>query len=67
MWKWILIVALVVLAPTFVINTFTSGVTFVSAKGRELVGEVVREGSKAVQESASTAKESVPVIDRSFK
>ena len=49
MTKWIVILAIVILAPTFVINLFSSGVSFVSNQGKALVGEVVREGTKTIQ------------------
>lgn len=49
MTKWIIILAIVILAPTFVINLFSSGVSFVSNQGKALVGEVVREGAKTIQ------------------
>jgi hypothetical protein len=48
--KWILIGAIIVLAPTFVINTFASFVTFASNQGKSLVTEVAKEASKTVQE-----------------
>jgi hypothetical protein len=49
--KWIFIIALVILAPTFVINMLTSGVTFVSTQGKALVSEVAKEATKTVQEA----------------
>ena len=49
MTKWIVILAIVILAPTFVINLFSNGVSFVSNQGKALVGEVVREGAKTIQ------------------
>lgn len=52
MTKWIVILAIVVLAPTFVINMFTSGVSFVSTQGQALVSEMAKEATKTVQESA---------------
>lgn len=51
MTKWIVVLAVIILAPTFVINLFTSGVTFVSSQGRALVTEVAKEATKTVQES----------------
>ena len=51
MTKWILIFALVILAPTFVINLFSSGVHFVSNQGKALTSEVVKEATKTIQES----------------
>lgn len=52
MTKWIVILAIVILAPTFVINVFSNGVTFVSTQGKALVTEVAKEATKTVQESA---------------
>ena len=52
MTKWIVILALVILAPTFVVNLFSSGVSFVSTQGKALVSEVAKEATKTVQESA---------------
>jgi len=52
MTKWIFIIAIVILAPTFVINVFSIGVSFVSSQGKALVSEVAREATKTVQESA---------------
>jgi len=49
--KWIFIVVLVVLAPTFVINLFSNGVMFVSNQGKALTTEVVKEASKTIQEA----------------
>jgi len=49
MTKWIVILAIVVLAPTFVINLFSNGVSFVSNQGKALFSEVVREGTKTIQ------------------
>jgi len=51
MTKWIVILALVILAPTFVINTFSSGVNFVSTQGKALTSEMVKEASKTIQEA----------------
>ena len=48
--KWILIGAIVILAPTFVINTFSTFVTFTSNQGKTLVTEMAKEASKTVQE-----------------
>ena len=50
--KWIVVVALVILAPTFVINVVGSTVSFVSTQGKALVGEVAKEATKTVQEAA---------------
>jgi hypothetical protein len=50
--KWIIFLAVLILAPTFVTNLFSSGVTFVSTQGKALVAEVVKEGAKTVQEAA---------------
>lgn len=52
MTKWIVILAIVILAPTFVINVFSNGVTFVSTQGKALVTEVAKEATKTVQESS---------------
>jgi len=51
MFKWILVLALVVLAPTFVINLFSNGVMFVSNQGKALTSEVVKEANKTIQEA----------------
>ncbi len=51
MTKWIVIIAIVILAPTFVINLVTSGVNFVSNQGKALVTEVAREATKTVKEA----------------
>jgi hypothetical protein len=48
--KWIFIGAIVVLAPTFVINTFSSFVKFTSNQGKALVSEMAKEATKTVQE-----------------
>ena len=50
--KWIIILAIVILAPTFVINMFSSGVTFVSTQGKAAVSEMAKEATKTVQESS---------------
>lgn len=52
MMKWIIILAIVILAPTFVINAFSNAVTFVSHQGKALVTEATKEASKTVQEAA---------------
>jgi hypothetical protein len=52
MTKWIVVLALVILAPTFVVNLFASGVSFVSNQGKALVSEVAKEATKTVQESS---------------
>lgn len=49
--KWIVILAIVILAPTFVINLFSNGVMFVSNQGKALTTEVVKEASKTIQEA----------------
>jgi hypothetical protein len=49
--KWIIILAIVILAPTFVINLFSNGVSFVSTQGKALVSEVAKEATKTIQES----------------
>ena len=46
--KWIVILAVVILAPTFVINTVTTGVNFVSTQGKALTSEVVKEATKTI-------------------
>jgi len=51
MTKWIIVLALVILAPTFVVNVFSNGVTFVSTQGKALVSEVAKEATKTVQEA----------------
>jgi hypothetical protein len=51
MLKWILVLALVILAPTFVINLFSNGVMFVSNQGKALTSEVVKEANKTIQEA----------------
>jgi hypothetical protein len=50
--KWLIIIAIVILAPTFVINVFSNGVSFVSTQGKALVSEVAKEATKTVQEAA---------------
>jgi hypothetical protein len=52
MTKWIVILAVVILAPTFVINALSNGVTFVSAQGKALVSEMAKEATKTVQEAS---------------
>lgn len=49
--KWIVILAVVILAPTFVINTITTGVNFVSTQGKALTSEVVKEATKTIEQS----------------
>jgi hypothetical protein len=51
MTKWIIVLAVVILAPTFVVNVFSNGVTFVSTQGKALVSEVAKEATKTVQEA----------------
>ena len=51
MTKWIIVLALVILAPMFVINTLTNGVLFVSTQGKALVSEMAKEATKTVQEA----------------
>ena len=51
MTKWIIIIAIVILAPTFVINLFTGGVNFISTQGRALTSEVVREATKTIEQA----------------
>jgi hypothetical protein len=50
--KLITIIAIVILAPTFVINMFSGAVSFVSIQGKALVSEVAKEATKTVQESS---------------
>jgi hypothetical protein len=50
MTKWIVIIAIVVMAPAFVTNLFASGVNFVSTQGKALTTEVVREATKTFNE-----------------
>ncbi|MEY4331517.1 MAG: hypothetical protein RLZZ196_255 [Bacteroidota bacterium] len=52
MTKWIVILAIVILAPTFVINVMSNGVHFVSNQGKSLVSEVAKEATKTVQEAS---------------
>ena len=52
MTKWIALVALVILAPTFVTNTFSSTVNFFSTQGKALVSEVAKEATKTFNEAA---------------
>jgi hypothetical protein len=52
MTKWLIIIAIVILAPTFVINVFSNSVSFVSTQGKALVSEVAKEATKTVQEAA---------------
>lgn len=52
MTKWIVILAIVILAPTFVVNVFSNGVNFVSTQGKALVSEIAKEATKTVQESS---------------
>jgi hypothetical protein len=51
MTKWIVILALVILAPSFVTGVFTSSVNFVSTQGRALTSEVVKEATKTINEA----------------
>jgi len=51
MTKWLIILAIVILAPTFVINILSSGVSFVSNQGKALVSEVTREAAKTIKEA----------------
>jgi len=48
--NWILIIAVVILAPTFIISTFSNGVNFISTQGKELVKTLVKEGVNTFQE-----------------
>ena len=50
--KWIVIVAIVILAPTFVINLFSTSVSFVSHQGKALVTEVAKEATNTVKEAS---------------
>jgi len=52
MGKWIFVGAIVVLAPTFVINTFSTFVNFASNQGKALVSEMAKEATKTVQEAS---------------
>jgi len=49
--KWIVIIVIVILAPTFVINTVTTGVNFISNQGKALTSEVVKEATKTIEEA----------------
>jgi hypothetical protein len=49
MTKWIVIIAVIILAPTFVINMVTAGVNFVSTQGKALTSEVVKEATKTIE------------------
>jgi hypothetical protein len=49
--KWVVILAIVILAPMFVINSLTGAVNFVSNQGRALFSEAAKEVSKTVKES----------------
>ena len=51
MTKWIAVIALVILAPTFVTNTFSSTVNFLSTQGKALFSEVAKEATKTVNEA----------------
>lgn len=51
MTKWIVIIAVIILAPTFVINMVTAGVNFVSTQGKALTSEVVKEATKTIENS----------------
>jgi hypothetical protein len=51
MFKWIVILAIVILAPTVVINAFSSCVAFVSSQGRALVSDVAKESTKTFKEA----------------
>ncbi len=51
MFKWIVILALIMLAPIYVKTAFGTGVDFVSTQGRALVGEVVKEATKTINEA----------------
>ena len=53
--KWIIIVALCILAPTFLINMVSKGVSFVHDTGSALVKEVGTEAVKSFKESAKEA------------
>jgi hypothetical protein len=50
--KWVIIIAIVILAPTFVINLFSTGVSFVSHQGKALVTEVAKEATNTVQDAS---------------
>ena len=49
--KWIVVLAIVILAPMFVINLFTGAVNFVSTQGKALTSEVIKEATKTVKEA----------------
>jgi hypothetical protein len=49
--KWLIVLAIIILAPTFVINAMTNGVNFVSSQGKALFSEVAKEAAKTVQEA----------------
>jgi hypothetical protein len=49
--KWILILALIILAPTFVINLMSNGIMFVHNQGKALGTEVVKEATKTYNEA----------------
>jgi hypothetical protein len=49
--KWIIILAIVILAPMFVINALSKGVLFVSDQGKALVSEMAKEATKTVQDA----------------
>lgn len=51
MMKWVIILAVIVLAPTFVTNVFSSGVSFVSAQGKALFSEVAKEATNTMKDS----------------
>jgi hypothetical protein len=52
MTKWIVILAIIILAPTFVTNSFSTLVHFTSEQGKALVAEMAKEATKTVQESS---------------
>jgi hypothetical protein len=52
MTKYIVIAALCILAPTFLINMFSKGVAFVHDTGSALVKEVGTEAVKSFKESS---------------
>ena len=49
--KWVVILAVVILAPTFVINMVTTGVHFVSNQGKALTTEVIKEATKTIEQA----------------
>jgi hypothetical protein len=51
MTKWFVIVAVILLAPKFVTDVFSSSVNFVSTQGRALTSEVVKEATKTINEA----------------